>query len=68
MADMIQPHERFMREWGPGHDGGLFRGRTHDGWTSERFHAAELPLIGQSSSKPKPQVGAIFRRDIQPQL
>jgi hypothetical protein len=22
----------FMTKWGPQHDGGLFRGRTHDGW------------------------------------
>ena len=36
----------FMRRWGPGHDGGLFRKRTHAGW-DERAEtiAAELPLI-----------------------
>ena len=40
---------RFMRRWGPGNDGGLFRKRTHDGW-DERLHfiEAELPLIASS--------------------
>lgn len=60
--------ERFMREWGPGNDGGLFRGRTHDGWDERaEFIAAELPLIRQSIA----QAGAAdwahdFVRDIQP--
>lgn len=41
--------ERFMREWGPRNDGGLFRGRTHDGWDERaEFIAAELPLIQRS--------------------
>lgn len=36
----------FMHNWGPSHDGGLFRRRTHAGW-DERAEtiAAELPLI-----------------------
>ena len=40
---------RFMRRWGPQHDGGLLRKRTHAGW-DERADAmaAELPLIAQS--------------------
>lgn len=43
--------ERFMREWGPGNDGGLFRGRTHDGWDERaEFIAAELPLIARSKA------------------
>ncbi len=37
---------RFMTTWGPKHDGGLFRARTHDGWDERaEFIAAELPLI-----------------------
>jgi len=41
--------ERFMRTWGPGNDGGVFRGRTHDGWDERAgFIAAELPLIQRS--------------------
>jgi len=43
--------ERFMREWGPGNDGGLFRGRTHDGWNERAaLIAAELPLIQRSTA------------------
>ena len=40
---------RFMRRWGPQHDGGLLRKRTHAGW-DERAEAiaAELPLIARS--------------------
>lgn len=37
---------RFLRRWGPGHDGGLFRKRTHSGWDERAAAiAAELPLI-----------------------
>lgn len=44
--------ERFMRLWGPGHDGGLLRGRTHDGWDERAdFIAAELPAIRQSMAE-----------------
>lgn len=37
---------RFMRRWGPRHDGGIFRARTHDGW-DERLEAisAEADLV-----------------------
>lgn len=36
----------FMRRWGPSHDGGLFRKRTHAGWDERtEMIAAELPLI-----------------------
>jgi hypothetical protein len=36
----------FMRAWGPRHDGGLFRKRTHSGWDERAAAiAAELPLI-----------------------
>jgi hypothetical protein len=37
---------RFLRRWGPGHDGGLFRKRTHSGWDERAAAiAAESPLI-----------------------
>lgn len=38
--------ERFMRRWGPKHNGGLLRKRTHDGWDErvERIET-ELPLV-----------------------
>lgn len=37
---------RFMRRWGPRHDGGLLRNRSHDGWDERaEFIAAELPKI-----------------------
>ncbi len=39
---------RFMTTWGPRHDGGLFRARTHDGWDERaEFIAAEIPRIRQ---------------------
>lgn len=39
---------RFFRKWGPGNDGWIFRGPTHDGW-DERVESvsAELPVIAQ---------------------
>jgi len=44
--------ERFMRHWGPRNDGGLLRGRTHDGWDERAdFIAAELPAIRQSMAE-----------------
>ena len=36
----------FMQTWGPKHDGGLLRNRTHDGWDERvKFIRAELPRI-----------------------
>lgn len=36
----------FFRKWGPGHDGWIFRSRTHDGWDERaQFVAAEIPAI-----------------------
>ena len=37
---------RFMERWGPHHDGGIFRKRTHDGW-DERADAiaAEVAIV-----------------------
>lgn len=34
---------RFMERWGPGHDGGLFRNRNHEGW-DERADAIRIEL------------------------
>jgi hypothetical protein len=37
---------RFMKRWGPIHDGGIFRKRTHDGWDERvEFIEAERALI-----------------------
>lgn len=37
---------RFMQRWGPSHDGGIFRKRTHDGWDERvEFIAAEVAKI-----------------------
>ncbi|MDA0819573.1 MAG: hypothetical protein O3C52_09085 [Proteobacteria bacterium] len=37
---------RFMKRWGPIHDGGIFRKRTHDGWDERvEFIEAEQALI-----------------------
>ena len=37
---------RFMEKWGPRHDGGIFRARTHDGWDERaELIAGELPQI-----------------------
>lgn len=60
--------ERFMREWGPGHDGGLFRSRTHDGWDERaKFVAAELPLIQRArTAEGAADWRTGFRREIQP--
>lgn len=59
--------ERFMREWGPGNDDGLFRDRTHDGWDERAgFIAAELPVVRASmGAQGKADWQAGFRRDIQ---
>lgn len=42
---------RFMRRWGPVHDGGIFRRRTHSGWDERaEMIAAQLPLIAAARS------------------
>ncbi len=39
---------RFMARWGPVHDGGIFRKRTHDGWDERvEFIEAEHALIAE---------------------
>lgn len=57
---------RFMRQWGPDHDGGLFRRRTHDGWDERaEFIAAELPLIAAArDNEGKADWARQFRREI----
>ncbi len=61
--------QTFMEEWGPRHDGGLLRARTHDGWDERAdFIAAELPQIRALIE----QTGAAdwrthFRREIDPE-
>lgn len=60
--------EQFMRKWGPGNDGGFFRGRTHDGWGERAaLIAAELPLIQRSiSASGGADWESGFARDIPP--
>ena len=57
---------RFMERWGPRHDGGLFRARTHDGW-DERLEAisAEVALVeAQMREAGKADWKRYFRREI----
>ncbi len=61
---------RFMLRWGPKHDGGLFRGRTHDGWDERaEFIQTEVELIEALQNTPT-FAGANwrtgFRREIDP--
>ena len=60
--------ERFMRHWGPGHDGGILRARTHEGWDERAENiAAELPLIQQAIARDgKADWPRYFIRDIRP--
>lgn len=58
--------ERFMRHWGPGNDGGLFRGRTHDGWDERaEFIAGELARVQNGkTARGGADWAALFVRDI----
>lgn len=58
----------FMQTWGPEHDGGLFRKRTHDGWDERvEFIEAELPRIrAMMEAEGKADWRTHFRRDIDP--
>ncbi|MEL7190358.1 MAG: hypothetical protein AAGK17_12455 [Pseudomonadota bacterium] len=58
----------FMETWGPKHDGGLFRGRTHDGWDERaEFIAAEIPRIKElMEATGKADWSVHFRREIDP--
>jgi hypothetical protein len=58
----------FMQTWGPKHDGGLFRKRTHDGWDERvEFIEDELPRIrALMKSEGKADWSTHFKRDIDP--
>lgn len=60
--------QRFMEEWGPRHDGGLFRDRSHDGWDERaEFIAAEIPQIrALMESEGKADWSVHFRREVDP--
>ena len=60
--------QRFMEAWGPRHDGGLFRNRSHDGWDERaEFIAAELPKIRElMASAGKADWRTHFEREIDP--
>jgi len=60
--------QRFMEEWGPRHDGGLFRNRSHDGWDERaEFIAAELPLIRRlMEAEGKADWRTHFTREVDP--
>ena len=59
---------RFMEEWGPRHDGGLLRDRSHEGWDERAEHiAAEIPLVrAQIESTGAADWSEQFRREIDP--
>lgn len=59
---------RFMERWGPVHDGGIFRKRTHDGWDERvEFIAAEVAKVeallmnGQAADWKN-----LFEREVEP--
>jgi hypothetical protein len=60
--------QRFMEQWGPRHDGGLLRNRSHDGWDERaEFIAAEIPQIrALLESKGEADWRTHFRREIDP--
>jgi len=60
--------QRFMEQWGPRHDGGLLRDRSHEGWDERAEQiAAEIPLIrAQMQSGGVADWSAHFRREIDP--
>lgn len=57
---------RFMKRWGPRHDGGLLRKRTHDGWDERlEFIESELPSIRAAlAAEGKADWSRLFRREI----
>ncbi len=59
---------RFMTTWGPRHDGGLFRARTHDGWDERaEFILAEIALIeAVQTDEDGADWSTRFRREIDP--
>ena len=59
---------RFFRKWGPGNDGWIFRGPTHDGW-DERVESieAELPQVERlMASEGAADWRTYFRREVAP--
>ena len=61
--------QRFMEQWGPRHDGGLLRNRSHDGWDERaEFIAEEIPTIrALIESEGAADWRTHFRREIDPQ-
>lgn len=61
--------QRFMEQWGPRHDGGLLRNRSHDGWDERaEFIAEEIPTIrALMESEGAADWRTHFRREIDPQ-
>lgn len=61
--------QRFMEQWGPRHDGGLLRNRSHDGWDERaEFIAEEIPTIrAVIESEGAADWRTHFRREIDPQ-
>lgn len=61
--------QRFMEVWGPRHDGGLLRARSHDGWDERaEFIAAEIPKIrALMESGGKADWRQHFQREIDPE-
>ncbi|AWW73285.1 hypothetical protein CD351_02455 [Erythrobacter sp. KY5] len=60
--------QTFMETWGKRHDGGLLRGRTHDGWDERaEFIAVEIPTIrAQMEHTGTADWRTLFRREIDP--
>lgn len=56
---------RFMRRWGPRHDGGLFRNRNHEGWDERAAAiAAEVALVEAAMAREgKADWARHFRRE-----
>ena len=59
---------RFMERWGPVHDGGIFRKRTHDGW-DERVEFIEAEVVRIEKLRAKKDIvdwSDHFEREIAP--
>ena len=59
---------RFMERWGPSHDGGIFRSRTHDGWDERaEFIAAEVTKIeAHLAAGQMADWKILFEREVEP--
>ncbi|WP_337661284.1 hypothetical protein [Erythrobacter sp. Alg231-14] len=60
--------QQFMETWGPRHDGGLLRNRSHEGWDERVEHiAAEIPLVrALMQSDGAADWSLHFRREVDP--